>query len=321
MTHSPENRHVARRKPHSFGLAAKRTAGLAGPASVLALMLVATGGCKQASPITWRLGTASPLATSQPAPPPAVAPSPAPVAEVAQQARLDRAGPVVTTFTFDILRVRVPRGLFSGSGKIWNHLETDLISAEMTSLLHRNGVRAARASADSWPPIKAILETEPKVQISQSQLTMSNGLPLLLELDQQPKDQILFLYRRDGTLAGAPWRGSTNVLRIEYGIPPADADSVMLEIAPEMRLDSPAAMALRGAEQWDPNVVPQRSRVVRELSFRVQLGRGQFLAVGPSSATRELPYIMGSLLFCEENGGEKFESMYFITPTVTRTGG
>lgn len=230
-------------------------------------------------------------------------------------------GLLVTTFTFDILRIRVPQGTFSSSGKVWNHLQTDFLPAETSQLLHRNGLRIARAGPDAWPPIRALLDTEPRVENAQSRLTMSNGLPLLLELDQQPKDQILFLYRRDGTLAGAPWQSSTNLLHIDYGLAPSGADSVLLQVAPELRLDSPAAQAPRGMETWKPSVNPPRSRVLSDLAFRVELAPGDFLAIGPSSATRELPYIMGSLLLCEEILGEKYESMYLITPTLAHAGG
>lgn len=279
-------------------------------------------GCDASGPSPWGFAAQADPAPAQPAGavaagpvPPVIAPPSATTAGLA-----GRPPVVLATFTFDILRVRVPQGLFSESGKVWNHLDPDFLPAETAKLLHRNGLRAARADAASWPALRAILETEPRAETAQSRLIMSNGLPLLLELDLQPKDQILFLYRRDGTLAGAPWRSSTNVLRIDYGIPPAQMDSVLMEIAPELRLDSPAAHALRGAEHWDRNAFPERSRVIRDLSFRAQLGPGQFLAIGPSSATREMPYIMGSLLLCEEQNGEKFESMYFITPTVSLTG-
>jgi hypothetical protein len=139
-------------------------------------------------------------------------------------------------------------------------------------------------------------------------------------LDQKPRDQILFLYRRDGTLAGATWRASTNLIHIDYGIPPSRGDSVLLEIAPEMRMESPAAVAFQGIEQWSPPPSVERSKVIRDLAFRSQLGPGEFLAIGPSSTVKELPYIMGCLLLCEEMDGQKYESMYFITPTVSRTG-
>lgn len=283
----------------------------------LALALVLTVGCEQPELWRWQFGPGhsevTRLEASEAAAPPAVPAADTPKTDPS------RAGVVVTTFTFDVLQVRVPQGLFSESGKLWNHLDAGFLPAEDTALLHRNGLRVARAEAEAWPPIRAILETEPRVETAQTRLTMSNGLPLLLELDREPRDQILFLYRRDGTLAGAPWRGSTNILRIEYDIPPSDANAVLLEICPELRLDLPAAAVPRGGEQWSPHPMPPRSRIIRELAFRVQLAPGQFVAIGPSSTTRELPYIMGALLLCEEQEGEMFESIYLITPTLSRT--
>ncbi len=227
---------------------------------------------------------------------------------------------LVTHITFDVVRVRVPNGLLSSSGKIWNHLDTEFLPAETLKLLHQNGIKPARGMQESWPPIKAILETERRVESSQNNLTVSNGLPLLLELDR-PKDQILFVYRRDGTLAGAPWKTSTNLLRVEYGMSPRRADGMLFEVMPELRPDSDAAHEPRGIERWNPAPPGDRSLVLRDLAFRVELAPGQFIAIGPSPVIRELPFVVGSLMLSEEREGEKFESMYFLTPTVTRTGG
>ena len=228
----------------------------------------------------------------------------------------------MTVVTFNILHVRAPVGTFSQSGKIWNHMDPAFLPGETVRLLHRNGLVVARGRADAWAPIRAILETEPRVENAQNTLTVNNGLPLILELDRQPKDQLLFLYRRDGTLAGAPWKASTNLLRIVYGVPPNAPDGLLLEIAPELRLDSPAAQAPRGIERWDPGREQAgRSLVIGELAFRVQLAPQEFVAIGPSPATREVPYIMGSLFLTEERQGERLESMYLITPTVSHEGG
>lgn len=234
---------------------------------------------------------------------------------------LYRPGIVVTVITFDVLRVRVPQGLLSESGKIWNHVDPGFLPAPTISVLHRNGLKVARGQADAWPPIKAILDTEPRVETAQSRLTVNNGLPLMLDLAPMPRDQLLFVYRRDGSLAGAPWRSSRNLLRLDYGISPTNSQALLLDVVPAIRPDSPAADAPRGAELWNPTAtLADRTLAIRDLTFRVELAPNQFLAIGPSTATRELPYVMGSLLLCEENAGDKFESIYFITPTVTRSG-
>jgi hypothetical protein len=238
----------------------------------------------------------------------------------------DRATPprpaiVVTTVTFDVLRVRVPQGLLSRSGKIWNHVDTSFLPDPTVNVLHRNGLRVARGEADAWPPIKAILETEANVETAQSQLSVSNGFPLLLDVDPAPRDQLLFVYRRDGSMAGAPWPSSRNLLRIDYGISPTNSQALLFDVVPAIRPDSPAAYAPRGAERWNlSSILADRTMTIRDLAFRVELAPEQFLAIGPSTATRDLPYVIGSLLLCEEKAGEKFESIYFITPTVTRSG-
>ncbi|MCL2330136.1 MAG: hypothetical protein FWC56_02415, partial [Phycisphaerae bacterium] len=198
-------------------------------------------------------------------------------------------------------------------------VDTNFLPAETISVLHRNGLRVARGSTDAWPPIKAIFETEPRAEVAQDRATLNDGLPLMLDLAPLPRDQLLFVYRRDGSLAGAQWRSSRNLFRIVYGISPDRSDSLLLEVMPAIRLDSPAANRPRGAELWDRrSPLPDNSLTIQDLAFRAELSPGQFLVIGPSAATLELPYVMGSLVLCEERGGTKYETIYFVTPTLIR---
>lgn len=230
---------------------------------------------------------------------------------------------IITHVTFDVLRARVPRGFFSESGKVWNHLDEEVIPADRAASLNRNGFRVARGHVDAWPPIKALLETQPHVQTSRSRLTMNNGLPLLLELDQAPRDQTAFMYRPDGTLVGARWPGSSNLIRIEYGIAPTKANTVIVEVMPQIRQDGfgPEHPLIAGRTTAGAGPPQPPSLVLRQLAFQMEMDRDQFLAIGPSATTTELPYSIGSLLLCDEDVNGRFESMYFITPRVSRSGG
>lgn len=287
------------------------------PAVVMALLGGMLLGCDQP------LWTFDPALNASPTTAPAAATQDEQIAPAAASSGQPDAVPtyIITTVTFDVLRTRVPAGVFSQSPKIWNHLQEEVLPAETVQALHRNGLRVARGQVDSWPPIKALLETQERVETSQTQLSASNGLPLLVELDAQPRDQLLFLYRRDGTLAGAPWPGSTNLLRVEYGVDPNQPDALLVEIMPQLRLDPSVHSGPRGAERWSPTPFEPPTLILRDLAFRMQVGPGQFVAIGPSVVTRELPYVIGSLMLCDEVGSEKMESMYFVTPRVSRVGG
>lgn len=225
----------------------------------------------------------------------------------------DQPSPVLLQLSFEVLRTRVPRGTFSESGKIWNHLEEQILPAELTANLQRNGLRIARGRVTSWPPIKALLDAEKQVEAISNSMTLFNGLPLTVELDRQPHDQTLFLLRRDGSLGGVTLPASMNLLRIEYALSATRADAVLLDVMPEVRLDRAEA----NPNLWADRPVVAPSRVFRELAARLEVGPDEFVAVGPSPAAHRL-HTMGSLLLCQEIDGQRHECMFFITPRVVR---
>lgn len=225
---------------------------------------------------------------------------------------------VLVYVNFDILQARVPKGAFSESGKIWNHLDEEAIPADLAALLQKNGLRVGRGSPDSWPPIKALLDQETGVETSRSNTTVGNGLPLSLNVDQhRMRDQTLFLFRRDGTLGGVTFPKSSSFLRLEYDLSTAAPEGVTLEVMPEFREQQVLGkLTLRDAVLDQP--IEQPTRVLRELAFRMHIKADQFCAVGPSSAAHQ-GHLAGSLLLSEEVEGRRHESIYFITPHVYRT--
>lgn len=252
----------------------------------------------------------------KPKPKPAVAPQPADPSADASAPGPQQAPAAILQISFDFLRTQVPRGTFSQSGKIWNHLDEQIIPADLAATLQRNGLRIARGKVASWLPIKALLDTERDVTAIPNSIALYNGLPLTLELDRQFHDQTVFLYRRDGSLAGVPLPGSLNMLRIEYAIPLADPNSVILDIMPEIRLRPEEPKLLAGAVLDRPMVPP--SRVFRELAARAQIGPDEFLAIGPSPAAGQRLHLIGSLMLCKESEGRPQECMFFITPRLIR---
>jgi hypothetical protein len=223
---------------------------------------------------------------------------------------------IILQVNFDILRARVPQGVFSESGKIWNHLDEESISAEVAATLQRNGLRVARGKTESWPPIQAILDHE-KLETSRSDMTLANGLPLTVELDKREREQTLFLFRRDGTMAGVTCPMSRNLLRIEYEVPVTDASAVLVDVMPEIRQRGTNTLMLNELGQLD-QPMKEPTRILRELAFKMEIPAGDFFVIGPSRAAHQGGLRVGSLLLCEEIEGKRYETMFFITPRVYR---
>lgn len=226
---------------------------------------------------------------------------------------------MVLQISFDVLRARVPRGFFSQSEKIWNHVNEAVVPQDSAVLLQRNGLRVAVGGADSWPPIRALLEAQGPVETSQNSMTLKNGLPLVIEPDQRMRDQTMFMFRPDGTLGGASFPQSVNGLLLEYELAGAATDELRISVTPQVRLPKQSPRLSRSVPGYIDNPVAPPTRVFRELAFTVTAGPGQFIAIGPSRLIENV-HLVGSLLLCDEREGERMESMYFITPQVLNTG-
>ncbi len=218
---------------------------------------------------------------------------------------------MIMSMSFDVTRVRVPRGFLTVQGKVWNHVDEQILPADTIELLQRNCLRVARGRTDSWPPIKALLETQPRVEVVQNRLTASNGLPLLLELDAAPHDQVPFLYRQDGTLGGISAPESMNLFRVAYGAPPTGTGA-MLQVMPEIRLN--ATERPTGPSRWQPVPWSPPTRPLHELAFQVTLAEGEFLAIGPAPLAWSVRNVVGSLWLCEDSPAGQMENLYFIVP-------
>jgi hypothetical protein len=225
---------------------------------------------------------------------------------------------MVVQVSFDVLQARVPRGFFSDSGKIWNHLNEEVVPARLSLLLQQNGLRVARGDVNSWPPIKALLDQQGQVETSQNQLLMNSGYPLTIELNSLPRDQTLFMLRPDGTLGGASFPQSTNCIRIEYELAPTNASALTVVVTPEVRLPKQPPRLNPDVPGFIDHPIGPPARVLRELGCELEIGPDQFLVVGPSSFVKN-PHLVGALFLCDEVEGRRVESVYFITPKVLNT--
>ncbi|MEP0843074.1 MAG: hypothetical protein HRF43_10230 [Phycisphaerae bacterium] len=279
---------------------------------VCVLLAALVGGCqnpKTGAPLTLA-DVFEPLRPSTPA-----ATAPADGGEsfsVAGDAQTPR---TILQLHFDVLRTQAPVGTFSQSDKIWNHLDEKVVPAELAAVLQKNGLRIGRGKMSAWHPIKAILDLEKAVQAFQNGITLHNGLPLTIELDQRPQDQSPFVYRPDGTLRGLRLTAGMNLLRIEYAIPVTHPDSVLIEMMPETRLEAPEPRLTVNGWTQRPPVRP--SEIFRELSVRMLVGPDEFVAVGPSSAVT-MPHTLGALMLIDQVENQPRESVLFITPRVIR---
>jgi hypothetical protein len=224
--------------------------------------------------------------------------------------------PVILKIRFDIYQLKAKGEFFSQSGGVWKFLNEESIPATTAEILRLNGLRVAKGETSTWPAIKDLLEKE-EVTTSSSTRTVNNALPLEIKMDSVPQDQTLFLYRRDKTLAGFPYRNCTNYLRIEFAIPLDDLDCVDVEVMPEIRLPQRRSKPKLTINGWVYPEPEKPRRIFRELSFNMRIEPKEFFVLGPSGRAK-IDHLAGGLFLCSREQDQRMESMFVIMPQVIR---
>jgi len=284
-----------------------------GRAFLGATVVFVAGGCA---------GSGFGLSNAVPPSPPPTATQPRPTNLFPAAAGSDnrpRPRTVPVLIRFSIVRSDVPLGEVSESGKIWNHVDEDILKADWAAHLRRNGIRVGRGTSSSWPPIRAILESARGQRSKHEVFDIRTGDSLTLEIDTRPRDRSLFLYRPDGSMAGATFMQSTNVLRIDFTVRPTELDTVALRIVPEVRQPNPDGSWAFTPEGLRP-ALPYISRTLHELAVETEVPPDHFIMIGPSGRA-DSPLLIGQALLTDTVDGQPFESVYFITPEVRRTTG
>jgi hypothetical protein len=222
--------------------------------------------------------------------------------------------PAVLKINFEVIRLHTRAGIFSQSEKIWNYLSESELDPRRNHLLRLNGLRIAKGKSETWPAIKTLLD-EADIQCTTSSQSVSNALPLEIKLDPVPRDQTLFLFRPNRTLAGFPYPNSVNQWRIEFAIPLEDIDSVEVTPMPETQLPYHQPRSKLTVNGWEHYPIERPSRIFRELACTLRIGPDEFFVIGPSEQSGK-KHLIGSAFLCNEIDGLEYESMYVITPRV-----
>lgn len=217
---------------------------------------------------------------------------------------------------FDILRVDVPLNDLRDARKVWNHIDELRVDAKHVAYLSRNGLRIGAGKNASWPAIRAILDT-PQVEMRKEQLVAQQGQPLSIQLAAIGESESIFIYGRNNRLAGKTFPAGDKLLNIDYNFHPGTHGGTEVRIGLEVRLDL-------GMMTWERHgdgirEVPAVDRHIFEsLTTTITIGPGEFLVVGLGEhAANE--YLIGNRFLTRESGGDRFETLLFITPQPFQT--
>ena len=222
-----------------------------------------------------------------------------------------------TQYTVTVLHVQIPTDKRSAMAGVWRYIREGELPGDTQWRLERNGFRAGIGSEEVWSAIKEVIDV-----IDGHRVTLTNpvqarpGYPLLLELDDEPRDQMLFFVGDDGVLSGGTWPQSRNALRVAIGPDLTQASRALLEIAPEVR------QRLEGLEYvrtesgvWQ---VPKRSAQLYDAAaLALPVRRDEFVLIGPSEAA-QVEGLLGCAFLSSMIRDTRYDSYVFIRPELIR---
>lgn len=254
-----------------------------------------------------------PADLSSDAPPPNVADNAfTPVAALGNPAP---ARPAANIVQVALLQVLVPVDQLPSADLVWNHVREDLFDADTSVRLRANGLRVGVGHEQWWSPIRAVLEgLEGADTLRPEPQAVRPDLPLLLELDEEPRDQLLFAVDDAGTLSGSSWPASRNALRIQAATDGLQAEQTALRVLPLVQQREEGTRWSRDEDRGPWRLAPnQRVAALTAAAFEVRLAAGEFLLLAPSESAG-VTGLLGNAFLMRERDGRRFAMYLFLQP-------
>lgn len=287
---------------------------------VLAAVLAGVSGCPSGGPFGKGLFGTGPKAAS----PPAEASAPvAPkisseenpfVFRLAPGGAMAVQGMASKAVQFEVLQVQAPLGEFSRSQKIWDHLDEQAVGTEMQMTLQRNGLRAGLGSQESWPPVRAILDTVQHRIVRTLPPAPPNSVSVSLQLNNEPVDQTIFFFRANRTLSGDTFPGASDVLRITWEFNNDNVEQVVVYVTPEVRQNQ-SGVSFKATPFGVAPVPIYEGRIFKELGLRLVVSPGGYIVLGPGEDVSHVG-LLGREFLVTQIDGEAYETVLVIVPRV-----
>lgn len=219
-----------------------------------------------------------------------------------------------------VVHVKVPRESAAAMARTWSLLDEGVVAVDVRSRLSRNGLRIGAGKIDAWPTVKTFIERVPGYRIVLARpMQVPLGFSVALELDQEPRDQTLFVVGFDGVLSGRSFPATRNVLRVEARRLPQYPDELDVVLAPEVRQPSDNWRWVHtgvGVEQ-----VPDQKRwSFAPVSARVRLARDEFLLLSAAEPQSAPASLLGPTMLSSTADGIEYASFLFIRPEAQDVG-
>ena len=224
----------------------------------------------------------------------------------------DQAKRYVVLIRLRIGAVEVPAGTASDSERIWSYLDEEPIDAARAANLGRNGFRVGLGRQGSWPDVAAVLKGLTGRVVDMKDSLAQPGNPVQVVLQRGQPRQTIFVFHPDRTVSGADYPPGENLLAIACTVDEDDTSTVLLTGLPQIRSKSQRTKVVRGGP--GVNVVTRPEVFSFEpLSFQLAVPQGDFVVIGPGSASRRAGSAARHFLV-KTREGMQFETVLVLMP-------
>lgn len=235
--------------------------------------------------------------------------------DLVEPSRTPTAAPPVRNVDLSILHVKIPRSAVDRIENIWNHLREDIVDADTSLHLRRNGIRVGSGHTEGWDAIRAIVEAVPEALVNQADpARLPQGIPLDLELDLEPADRTIFYLERDGVLSGANFPQGRKSLKLSQWIDRRHSDRVWITVLPQVR-------QLNEERRWvqTPAGLVEASgyggRSYPSVAFSVELSPGEFCVIAAGEKAN-IAGLIGTIFLTDQTQESPMLSYIFLRPSV-----
>ncbi|MGD0389714.1 MAG: hypothetical protein ABSC42_12255 [Tepidisphaeraceae bacterium] len=211
--------------------------------------------------------------------------------------------------TGTMYHLQMPFGANSRDESFWKLLDEDVVDVGTNLNLNRNGLRVGRGRIADWPDFLKILLAESAIKLRETRFTAQPSFDdARLEMSDIMPEELLYIYDDHG-LTMRSFDDCQNLLSLSFQWAPRKPGTIRLTVCP-------AIMAWRTRRDYslsdDPPEVKYLERLnYYDLHFRADIARGEFLALGTSTATED-PNRVGSRFLTRDGPNQRYEQLLIL---------
>jgi hypothetical protein len=223
----------------------------------------------------------------------------------------------IVNLRFEVTRFIAPTdNLIDTRDRIWMNVEELRIPPAQAEFLNRNGIRLGVVRDEGCDAMQKAL-SRAGARAEKITHDVRSGAPLTLDLGPAPGRNSIFVFQRNGAVAGKSIENAVRLLHVDYESVLSATTEMTLRITPELFKQS-------NQPHWqirDGDVAYRKQYegiAFHDLAVEINLRAGETLVIGPSDLEKN-KHSVGAKIFGEMVGSSRWENVLWIRPRLFRT--